>query len=99
MVKFRKKTVTLSDLWISSNEKLSDFYALSWQYGDSPIPLLVIRIILATMSVGILIWSLKDSNQTLWLIYLTNWAMALVVLMMVCALAVSCVAVSKKGFG
>ncbi|KAJ0182363.1 hypothetical protein K1T71_001732 [Dendrolimus kikuchii] len=98
MVKFRRKTVTLSDFWISSSEKLSDFYALSWQHGDSAIPLLVLRGILASVAVGILIWSLVDASHAYWLIYLTNWAMALVAFMMTCALAVSCVAVSKKGF-
>lgn len=83
---------------MASNDKCSDFYASSWQPGDSPVPLLIIRVILAAVALGILIWSLVDTDKTYWLIYLTNWAMALVVFMMICALAVSCSAWSSKSF-
>ncbi|XP_021193567.3 protein rolling stone [Helicoverpa armigera] len=89
MVKFYRKSVSLSALWVSTNERVSDFYASSWQRGDSPIPMLVIRLLLMGVALAILIWSLVEAPNPYWLIYLTNWGLMLDVGMFLCALVVS----------
>ncbi|KAG6450462.1 protein rolling stone-like [Manduca sexta] len=98
MVKCYRGSVSLSDLWISSHEKLSDFQASSWQRGDSPVPLLVVRMLLATLALGILIWSVVTSPTPYWLVFLTNWGLVLVAMMTVNGLLVSCIAVGKTTF-
>ncbi|KOB64454.1 Rolling stone, partial [Operophtera brumata] len=95
MVKCYRKTVSLSDLWVSCNEKLSDFHASSWQRGDSPIPLLVVRLILAAVAVGLLTWSLVEAPSPYWLVYLTNWGLLLVTMLMLSGVLVSWMAVTK----
>lgn len=99
MVKCYRKTVALSDLWVSGNDKLSDFYASSWQRGDSPVPLLVLRLILAAVAVGVLIWSVVEGANPYWLIYLTNWGMLLVTMMVLSGALVSLMAVCKSPHG
>lgn len=99
MVKCYRKTVALSDLWVSGNDKLSDFYASSWQRGESPIPLLVIRLILATLATGVLIWSVTEAPNPYWLMYLTNWGLLLVTMMMLSGVLVSLMAVCKTPHG
>uniref|UniRef100_A0A2A4JU90 Uncharacterized protein n=1 Tax=Heliothis virescens TaxID=7102 RepID=A0A2A4JU90_HELVI len=89
MVKFYRKSVSLSALWVSTNERLSDFYASSWQRGESPIPMLVVRLMLMGMALAILIWSLVEAPNPHWLIYLTNWGLMLDVGMLLCGLIVS----------
>lgn len=96
MVKCSRKTVSLSDLWVSSNDRLSDFYASSWQRGDSPVPLLVLRLLVTMVAVAILTWALYEGANKYWLIYLTNWGMLLVTAMMLSGVIVSIMAVSKK---
>ncbi|XP_026759047.2 protein rolling stone-like [Galleria mellonella] len=98
MVKCYRKSVSLSDVWVSSNDKLSDFYASSWQRGESPIPLLVVRMLLTALALGILVFSLVEGASPYWLIYLTNWGLLLITMMMVSGLLVSCVAVCKANF-
>ncbi|KAM3967705.1 protein rolling stone [Aphomia sociella] len=92
------KTVSLSDIWVSSHDKLSDFYASSWQRYDSPIPLLVARLILTTVALGILVFSLIMGGSPRWFIYLTNWGLLLNTMMMLSGLIVSCVAACKTSF-
>lgn len=82
-------------LWVSSNEKLSDFSASSWQHGDSPVGLLVVRLCLASASVGILAWALSLSPTPYWLIYLTNWGLVLLAMMTLSGLCVSFAALSS----
>lgn len=96
MVKFNRKSISLSALWVSTNEKVSDFYASSWQRGDSPVPLLVLRLLLAGVALAILTWSLVDGANAYWLIYLTNWGLMLVVGTMLCGLVVSFTALFNK---
>lgn len=96
MVKCCRKPINVSDLWVTSHDKLSDFYASAWQRGDSAVPLLVIRLLLASVALGILLWSLWESPNLHWLLYLTNWGMALLTLALLCGLAVSAGAVYEK---
>ncbi|XP_072941996.1 protein rolling stone-like [Epargyreus clarus] len=96
MVKCSRKSVSLSDLWVSSDEKLSDFFVSSWQRGESPVPLLVVRLALATLAVGIFVWSLSSGASPYWLIYLTNWGLLLVVLTTLSSLLVSFIALCNK---
>lgn len=99
MVKIYRKSVSLSALWVSSNERLSDFYASSWQRGESPIPMLVFRILLAGVALAILVWSLVEAPNPYWLIYLTNWGLLLVVGMLLCGMIVSFEAIYNKPHG
>ncbi|CAB3241033.1 unnamed protein product [Arctia plantaginis] len=78
MVKFYRKTVSFSALWVSTNDRLSDFYASSWQREESVVPMLVVRLLLTISSLGILTWSLVEDANPYWLIYLTNWGILLV---------------------
>lgn len=95
-MKCYRKTITLSDFWVTTHDKLSDFYASAWQRGDSAVPLLVIRLLLASVALGILIWSLCESPTYYWLLYLTNWGMAILTLALLSGLAVSICAVMQK---
>lgn len=95
MVKCCRKPLALSDFWVTTYDKLSDFYASAWQRGDSAVPLLVIRLILASVAVGILIWSLCESPSWYWFLYLTNWGMMLLTAALICGLAVSICAVHE----
>ncbi|XP_047985596.1 protein rolling stone-like isoform X2 [Leguminivora glycinivorella] len=95
MVKYFRKTVSLSDLWVSSHERLSDFYASSWQRGDSPMPLLVVRMVVAILALAILAWSVYEAPSPYWLIYLTNWGLVLVSAMAVSGVIVSLNAAKK----
>ncbi|XP_063838998.1 protein rolling stone-like [Ostrinia nubilalis] len=96
MVKLFRDSVTLSDIWVSSNGKLSDFYASSWQRGDSALPLLVLRLLLAAAAVGILAWSVAEGASPYWLIYLTNWGLLMVTMMTLSGLLVSGIIFVKK---
>lgn len=96
MVKCYRKPITLSDFWVTTHDKLSDFYASAWQRGDSAVPLLVVRLVLASLALGILIWSLCESPSCYWLLYLTNWGMALLTVTLIAGVAVSICAVIKK---
>ncbi|XP_034830430.1 protein rolling stone-like [Maniola hyperantus] len=96
MVKCFRKSISLSDLWVTSHERLSDFYLTSWQRGDSPVPMLVIRLVLAVIAVGIFVWSLVNSPTPYWLIYLTNWGLLLITLLTLCGTTVSLFAVCKR---
>ncbi|XP_075975326.1 protein rolling stone-like [Anticarsia gemmatalis] len=96
MVKFYRKSASLSALWVSSNDRLSDFYASSWQRGESPLPLLVVRLVLAACAVGILIWSLIEGASSYWLIYLTNWGVLLVAATMISGVGVSFAALFNR---
>ncbi|KAF9421375.1 hypothetical protein HW555_002590 [Spodoptera exigua] len=98
MVKFYRKSVPLSALWVSSNERLSDFYASSWQRGESPIPMLVIRILCAGMALAILSWSLAEAPTPYWLIYLTNWGLLLVASLFLCSLIMSSMAIYNRSY-
>lgn len=95
MVKCYRKTITLSDFWVTTHDKLSDFYASAWQRGDSAVPLMVIRLLLASVALGILMWSLCESPSFYWLLYLTNWGMALLTLTLLSGLYVSISAVNQ----
>ncbi|XP_063358008.1 protein rolling stone-like [Cydia amplana] len=95
MVKYFRKNICLSDFWVSSHERLSDFYASSWQRGDSPVPLLMIRMMVAIVALAILAWSVYEAPVPHWLIYLTNWGLVLVSAMAVSGLLVSFSAVRK----
>ena len=99
MVKISRKSVSLSALWVSTNEKLSDFYASSWQRGDSPIPMLVFRMLLTGLALAILVWSLVEAPNPYWLIYLTNWGLLLVVGMLICGITVSFEVLYNKSYG
>lgn len=96
MVKLFSKSVSLSDLWVSTNGKLSDFYLTSWQRGDSPLPMLMVRLLLSCIAVSIFIWSLWSGASPYWLIYLTNWGLLLVTLLTLSGLLVSSCAICKK---
>ncbi|XP_047541787.1 protein rolling stone-like [Vanessa atalanta] len=96
MVKRIGNKFTLSDLWVTSNEKLSDFYLTSWQRGDSAVPMLLVRLFLSMVTVGILVWSLISGASPYWLIYLTNWGLLLVTSLTLSSLLVSCLAVGNK---
>ncbi|XP_023935822.2 protein rolling stone [Bicyclus anynana] len=96
MVKCFRKSFSLSDLWVSSHERLSDFYLTSWQRGDSPVPMLVIRLLLATIMAGIFVWSITTSPTPYWLIYLTNWGLLMVTLLTLSGTVVSLLAVCKQ---
>ncbi|XP_059051170.1 protein rolling stone-like [Achroia grisella] len=98
MVKCYRKTVSLSDIWVSSNDKVSDFYASSWQRGESPLPLLVVRVLLAAVALGILVFSLTSGASPYWPIYLTNWGLIMLTMMTLSGLIVSWVAVCKSTF-
>ncbi|XP_045495309.1 protein rolling stone-like [Colias croceus] len=96
MVKCSRKSVKVSDLWVLSNEKLSDFYLSSWQRGESPVPMLVIRLLLAAGATAILTWSLYCGASPYWLIFLTNWGVLMVFIMTFSGLNVSLFAICKK---
>ncbi|CAF4796098.1 unnamed protein product [Pieris macdunnoughi] len=96
MVKYSRKSFSLSNLWVLSNEKLSDFYLTSWQKGESPIPMLVMRFMLAAAAAGIFAWSVYSGASPYWFIFLTNWGVLLVFLMTLSGLSVSLVATLKK---
>ncbi|CAG9796418.1 unnamed protein product [Diatraea saccharalis] len=96
MVKLFRNNLSVSDVWVSSNDKLSDFYASSWQRGESPVPMLVIRLVLAAVATGLLIWSLVEGASPYWLIYLTNWGLLLVTMMTTSGLLVSIIAICAK---
>lgn len=98
MVKIYRKSVSLSALWVSSNERLSDFYASSWQRGESPIPMLVLRMVLATVALAILIWSLVEAPTPYWLIYLTNWGLLLLTSLFICGLVMSFMALFNRSY-
>ncbi|XP_013133344.1 PREDICTED: protein rolling stone-like isoform X2 [Papilio polytes] len=89
------KDFSLSELWVSSHDKLSDFYLSAWQRGESPVPLLVVRLTLAAVASGILIWSLVAGAGPYWIIYLTNWGLLLVTMMTLSGLLVSCMSLCK----
>ncbi|XP_013197129.2 protein rolling stone [Amyelois transitella] len=95
MVKCYRKTISLSEAWVSSSERLSDFYASSWQRGDSPVPLLVVRLALVTAAIAVLCWSLVEGWNVRWLLFLTNWGLLLVTMMLLSGVLVSFVAVCK----
>ncbi|CAH0727508.1 unnamed protein product, partial [Brenthis ino] len=95
MVKFRK-SISLSDLWVSYNDRLSDFYLTSWQRGDSPLPMLLVRLFLSLIALSIFTWSLWSGASPYWLIFLTNWGLLLVTLLTLSGLMVSCCALFKK---
>ncbi|CAH2050725.1 unnamed protein product, partial [Iphiclides podalirius] len=88
MVKCSRKSISLTDLWISTHDKLSDFHLSSWQRGESPVPMLAVRLVLAAVATGILIWSMTNVSPY-WLIYLTNWGLLLVTLATLSGLVVS----------
>lgn len=96
MVKKLKNAFSISDLWVSSNEKTSDFYLTSWQRGDSAIPMFLVRLLLSSVSVGILVWSLVVGAGPFWMIYLTNWGLLLLTSLTLSGLLVSCFAICKK---
>ncbi|XP_045446036.1 protein rolling stone-like [Melitaea cinxia] len=96
MVKKLKNAFSISDLWVSSNEKTSDYYLTSWQRGDSAIPMFLVRLLLSSVSVGILVWSLVVGAGPHWMIYLTNWGLLLVTSLTLSGLLVSCFAICKK---
>lgn len=97
MVKFSRKNVSLSAFWVSHHDKLSDFYASSCQRGDSPLPMLVVRAILASIATAVLVWSLVEMPSSHWLIYLTNWGILLMNLLTWSGLLVSMLAMAKNG--
>lgn len=95
----RMRKISCSDFWVLSHERLSDFYTSGWQRGGSPLPLLFFRLLLATASVGFLVWSLTSGQSglsPLWLIYLTNWGLVMVAAMAVGGFLVSAMAAHKK---
>lgn len=96
MVKYFRKSLSLSDLWVSSHEKLSDFYASSWQRGDSPLPLLVVRLALCAAALAILVWAVAEAPNPYWLLFLTNWGLLLITAMTISGTIVSLFAVCKK---
>ncbi|CAD0194979.1 unnamed protein product [Chrysodeixis includens] len=99
MVKIYRKSVSFSALWVSTNERLSDFCASSWQRGETPAVMLVVRLMLAAVALAILTWSLVEAPTPYWLIYLTNWGLLLVTSMTLSGLIVSVAALSNKGVG
>ncbi|CAH2231656.1 protein rolling stone-like [Pararge aegeria] len=96
MVKCFRKSFSLSDLWVTSHERLSDFYLTSWQRGDSAVPMLVLRMLLAVITMSIFVWSIATSPTPYWLIYLTNWGLLLVTLLTLSATLVSLLAVCQR---
>lgn len=99
MVKFYRKTVSFSALWVSTNDSLSDFYASSWQRGESVVPMLVVRLLLTISALGILTWSLIEDANPYWLIYLTNWGILLVSATTMSGVVVSFAFLIKKPLG
>ncbi|VVD02275.1 unnamed protein product [Leptidea sinapis] len=95
-MKFPKKVITLTDLWVFSSEKSSDFYLSSWQKGESPVPMLIVRLVLAGISSGIFAWSLYSGASWYWLVFLTNWGILFVFLMTISGLSVSIMSARKK---
>ncbi|XP_068626778.1 protein rolling stone-like [Battus philenor] len=89
MVKCSRKSLSLADLWVTSHDKLSDFYLSSWQRSESPVPMFAVRLLLAAVAAGILIWSLVSGSSPHWLIYLTNWGLLLVTMMTLSGLLIS----------
>lgn len=98
MVKIYRKSVSFSALWVSTNERLTDFYASSWQRGETPVVLLVVRLVLAVLALAILTWSLIEARNPYWMIYLTNWGLLLVTGMTLCGSIVSFAALNNKGY-
>ncbi|CAB3241032.1 unnamed protein product [Arctia plantaginis] len=90
------KTASFSALWISTDERLSDFYTSAWQRGESPMPLLIVRLLLAAFALAILTWSLIENANPYWLLYLTSWGMLLVAAMMMSGIIVSFAFVCRK---
>ncbi|KAI8438790.1 hypothetical protein MSG28_011171 [Choristoneura fumiferana] len=93
---YKLKIFSVSDLWVSSHEKLSDFYASSWQRGESPLPLLVVRLALCAAALAILVWAVTEAPNPYWLIFLTNWGLLLITAMTISGTIVSLCAVCKK---
>ncbi|KAL4716830.1 hypothetical protein ACJJTC_012641 [Scirpophaga incertulas] len=91
-----KNSVNVKDIWVSSNDRLSDFYASSWQRGESPVLMLVVRLLLAAVAVGLFVWSLIVGGSPHWLLYLTNWGLLLITFMLLAGLLVSFLAVLGK---
>ncbi|KAJ8736154.1 hypothetical protein PYW08_006810 [Mythimna loreyi] len=98
MVKIYRKSLSFSTLWVSTNEKLSDFYASSWQRGESPIPMLICRTVLTAVALAILLWSLVEAPNPYWLIYLTNWGLLLDVGMLISGIVVSLEVIYNKTY-
>lgn len=86
------KEIKWSKLWVLNHEKGNDFYLSSWQRRESAIPLLILRLVLAALSCGILIWSLVHGSGPYWMIYLTNWGLLFMSGTMLSALLVSIMA-------
>lgn len=89
----------LSAFWVSRNDKLSMFYLSWWQRGESAVPTLVVRALLAAAALAILTWSVAEGASPYWLIYLTNWGVALVAATTLSGLAVSAMFTSHKPKG
>ncbi|OWR43539.1 hypothetical protein KGM_215657 [Danaus plexippus plexippus] len=96
MVKFFRKSISISDFWVGNHERLSDFYLTSWQPGDSVVPMLIVRVLLACVATGIFVWSLTSGVSSYWLIYLTNWGLLLVTSMTLSGLLISILGVCHK---
>ncbi|XP_053612204.1 protein rolling stone-like isoform X2 [Plodia interpunctella] len=94
----KTKTISLSDVWVSSNDKLSDFYASSWQRGDSPVPLLVVRLLLAALALAVLSWTLVEGGNEYWPLFLTNWGLVLINAMLLSGILVSIVALFNPSY-
>lgn len=63
------------------------------------MPLLIARLLLAAFALAILTWSLIESANPYWLLYLTSWGMLLVAAMMMSGIIVSLAFLCKKPTG
>ncbi|CAK1540213.1 unnamed protein product [Leptosia nina] len=82
--------------WGLANEKVGNFYLSSWQHGDSPMPMLVVRAIMAFIASLPFVGSIVADPTHHWLTYLTHWGITLVFCMTISALSVSVVATRRK---
>ncbi|KAI5644971.1 hypothetical protein NE865_02945 [Phthorimaea operculella] len=88
--------IKVTDFWVTTHERASDFYASSWQAGDSALPLLVVRSIAFVLALTIMTWALLEGFNWYWLVFLTNWGLMLVTAMFLSGIVVSAMALAKK---
>ncbi|GBP88033.1 hypothetical protein EVAR_61868_1 [Eumeta japonica] len=98
-MKVCEKCASLPSLWVSTHKRTGDFYLSSWQRGESPVPMFVVRLVLAAAGAGTLAWSVAEGPTRFWPIYLTNWGLVLLAFTSLSALLVSFMALCTRKTG
>ncbi|KAJ2948091.1 hypothetical protein O0L34_g9888 [Tuta absoluta] len=88
--------VKVTDFWVSSHARSSDFYASACQAGESALPLLIVRSVAFVLALTIMTWAICEGCNWFWLAFLTNWGLMLVTSMFLSGIVVSTMAFMKK---